>query len=91
MPAGVSDGHFLLALIHVSGGSSAVVTPPAGWTLYQRTNEGTTRAALIYYKVASSEPASYTWTFGSSLFRTGGIMAFSGVDTGNPFVRTVLR
>jgi hypothetical protein len=47
----------------------------------------TTFSQALYVHVAGgSEPASYTWTFGSSQTALGTIAAFSGVDTNSPIV-----
>lgn len=84
-PTGVSEGHFLLAGIAVTGGSTPTITPPAGWTLVTRTNNGTNLAVATYsHWVGAADPTSWTWTFGSSVRATGGIVAWSGVDTTTP-------
>jgi hypothetical protein len=38
----------------------------------------------MYTRVASSEPANYTWTFNIKTVAAAGIVAYSGVDTANP-------
>jgi hypothetical protein len=38
----------------------------------------------VYFKIAASEPANFTWSFNSNQAATGGIAAYSGVDTANP-------
>lgn len=84
-PTGVAEGHFLLAGITVSGGSNTTITPPSGWTLVTRTNNSTNLALATYYHwVAAADPANWTWTFGSSVRATAGIVAWSGVDTATP-------
>jgi Galactose oxidase-like, Early set domain/Viral BACON domain len=89
-PAGTVSGDMMVAGIYVRGqGSSAIVTPPAGWALIRRTNSGSPAGAdgslLSYHKVAgSAEPASYTWTFDISRRALGGIASYSGVNTSTP-------
>jgi hypothetical protein len=63
VPTGTQDGDMMIAAVTFASGAS--ITVPSGWTLI---NSHTTfsRATLTYYRVASSEPASYTWTIASS-------------------------
>jgi hypothetical protein len=68
--------------------NTAVVTPPAGWALIRRLDNGggSPNSLAIYGKVATiSEPASYTWTFNTSTGSAGGIQSFTGADLTNPF------
>jgi hypothetical protein len=75
----------LLAQITVRGGTGTTITAPAGWTQVRRDDSGTTLAQAVYVLVAgASEPASYTWTFSSSQKASGGIAAYSGVNTATP-------
>jgi Bacterial Ig-like domain (group 1)/Bacterial Ig-like domain (group 3) len=84
-PAGVVQNDFLIAQITVRGGIGTTITAPAGWTLLRRENNGATLGQAIYHKVATaSEPASYTWMFNGNRTASGGIIAYSGVDTANP-------
>ena len=53
----------------------------------RRTNNAsaTTNSHAVYRLLAgASEPASYLWTFSSSVGSAGGIQAFSGVNTSTP-------
>jgi hypothetical protein len=85
-PTATAEGDFLVAGITVNGGSGVTITPPSGWTLITRTNNGTNVGMASYRKFATaSEPASYTWGFGASVVRaSGGILRYTGVDTANP-------
>lgn len=76
---------------------STTLTAPSGWTLVRNVNNTTGGGTggygsrlFIYRRVAtSSEPSSYTWTFGGTPSQSGtagGILSFSGVDTSNPIV-----
>src|SRR5688572_2066374 len=63
VPAGTQDGDLLLTRIAVF--SNRTITPPAGgaWTLIREDADATVFTKVqSYYRVASSEPASYTWT-----------------------------
>lgn len=88
-PAGVVDGDVMVMTAATQDSNSSIVlNPPAGWTQVRMTYLGFTGGQVLYtwYKVASNEPASYTLTFPSGLFKLAvvGILAYSGVDTSNP-------
>jgi len=86
-PASVVSGNFLIAGITFNGGSNTTVTPPSGWTSIRKTTNGTDVGMETFRKVAGgSEPASYSWGISSSSTEraSGGIIHYSGVDTGNP-------
>ncbi len=79
VPTGVQDGDFM---VFVATCRYALVTPPAGWT--QLYSHYYASYHYVYTRVASSEPASYSWTFN---YRGGlymGCVAYrsaaSGVD-----------
>lgn len=67
-PSGTVDGDLLVAChICVLNGTLPSVTGPAGWTLVSGfptdVSDGSFKGQLrVYYKQASSEGASYTWT-----------------------------
>lgn len=61
-PAEVSDGDVLVAVTH--GYTSDSFTPPAGWVLLGVFDDSTGLRSRAYRKIASSEPANYTFTFG---------------------------
>jgi len=85
VPSGVSNGNVMLAQIGFKGGNSVTVTDPSGWTFIRQENGNSTGIGVrLYYRVASSEPASYKWTFSASEAATAGIAAYSGVSTTNP-------
>jgi hypothetical protein len=86
-PSGVLDGDVMIASIGYGLGASPIsVTPPASWTLVRHTQIGVTNmyGNAVYSRVASSEPASYTWTFNKALNLAGGISAYWNVDTTTP-------
>ncbi len=95
-PTGTVEGDFLIAQITVKGLAAGAITPPTGWCTAgdacsistnapARTN-GTGISQAVYYKFAgASEPATYTWTFPSSLRASGGIISYQGVDVTQPF------
>lgn len=94
VPAGVQDGDFLVLFV-VADTDTATITLPAGWTEVPGSPQ--TRASSLTgrcaYRIASSEPASYTVTFSGSSAGTGAVIAAYfdtvslGLDTssGNTF------
>lgn len=86
-PAGVADGHLLVAVTYIDD-SSRTWTGPAGWNTsasYIASNPGGVGVGhntQVWWKIASGEPASWTWTPSSSGFRNVAVAAFTG-GTGN--------
>jgi hypothetical protein len=86
-PTGVVDGDVMIASIGYGLGASPIsITAPASWTLVRHTQIGVTNmyGNAVYSRVASSEPASYTWTFNKALNSAGGISAYWNVDPTTP-------
>ncbi len=80
-----TTGDILIADITVYGGTGISITPPSGWVLVQRTDNGTILGVASYRKLVSfSEPSSYTWGISPSARAVGGIVAYSGVIVENP-------
>lgn len=53
MPSGISAGHLLLTHIVADDGSGLAITPPSGWTLLFRNNNGSSSLLqAVYYRVA---------------------------------------
>lgn len=93
-PAGTMAGNVMLSSIGVRP-NTVVITAPAGWTLVRRSDtdmhslkggQVNPNSLAVYSHVAGeSEPASYSWTFDTSVGGSvGGVVSFAGVDTGNP-------
>lgn len=77
-PTGVAEGGLMVATVTAAG--TGAVTTPSGWTVIKSLT-GTTLRQVTYYKVAGgSEPASYSWSLGSSRAASGGIVDYSGVN-----------
>jgi hypothetical protein len=80
-PASVQNGD-LLILGFIIGSSTGTISL-AGWTELTSVVSGSNKAFLLY-KIASSEPASYTFTITSN--NCSGIMsAWRGVNNSTPF------
>src|SRR5690242_4238314 len=59
-PTGVQSTDIVLACLIVAGGSSITITPPSGWTLVNRLNDGTKSGQAVYW--ALGNVASYQFT-----------------------------
>ena len=61
------------------------ITPPAGWNIVLRQDTSSAISTATYVKVAGgSEPASYSWSFGTAGQASGGIGSYVGVNTTTP-------
>lgn len=61
-PSGISDGNFLIAVQVTSLNAGPAPSTPSGWTLLRRVSFNTSGHDLaVYYKIAASEPGSYTF------------------------------
>jgi len=90
-PAGTVDDDLMFAILISATGSdndgSEMTSAPAGWTEeHDYINTATSgQHVYIYWKIASSEGASYTWTWtDAGCSWVGQIMTFRGVDTSDP-------
>ena len=84
LPAGTQSGDVMVAhvIVHPAGN---VITPPAGWSPVLRQDSPSAISTVSYVKVAgSSEPETYTWSFGTSGQASGGIASYIGVNTTTP-------
>ncbi|MGH7745142.1 MAG: hypothetical protein ACREQ5_10130, partial [Candidatus Dormibacteria bacterium] len=90
-PTGVVDGDLMLLAVANSSGFTAN-TAPAGWTSISQHlgeyNYGLSSAVSdlvgqVWYKIASSEPSSYTVTCTTAAVISAAIVAYSGVR--NPY------
>ena len=83
MPPTRPDGDLYVAQIAQEGGAQ-ITSIPRGWTeLTNRSMGGNTRLAT-YWKIGSSEPATYTWGSDSGKKQIGAIHRLSGIDTSSP-------
>lgn len=75
----------LVAQVVVRGAGNTTITPPTGWTLIRRDNTLLSIGSALFYKVATlNEPTSYTWNFNASQLASGGVSAYTNVNTGSP-------
>lgn len=81
VPSGVVNGDVMV--MHIS--TRAGQTPdPSGWTLVVNGFYGATINQSCWWRVASSEPASYSVTLQASAKASGVIIALSGADSTAP-------
>ena len=74
VPSGTANGNLMIAALAYD--DTGTFTPPAGWTeVLDATSNG--RVITVCYRVASSEPASYTWTASRSKATAGGILTYA--------------
>ena len=84
-PADVVQNDLLIATLAARGNTT--VTPPAGWTQIQRTNNGTTQTLAVFYRVATAADiaaTNYTFTLGANVGVAGAILRYTGVDPRYP-------
>jgi MSHA biogenesis protein MshQ len=78
-PAGLAAADVLIAQIAV--GNNLTITAPAGWTLINRSNNGSALTQAAYWKRAgASNPASESWSFSASDRAAGTMAAYRDVD-----------
>lgn len=87
-PAGVVDGDFLVIFFAIESAGSSVTTL-SGWTAHPSnplTVSADGQRGFLFYKIASSEPASWDWTWsnGGSSGANYHCLAFSGRNTSSP-------
>ena len=80
VPTGVQDGDVMVMIVY--GNAVFPVTPLTGWTDLTGANSG---SGKFYWRLASSEPASYSVaTQAGSGKMSGVIIALSGADSTSP-------
>jgi hypothetical protein len=79
VPVGVANGDIMILVYYVESDTNTVI-PPAGWTsLLRQVNTGDFMLEM-FWKRASSEPASYSWSDATAgnQWRTAVSVAYSG-------------
>ena len=64
-PSGITNGDLLIAGIMLEKGNKVTVTA-TGWTSILATNDGDQNGIRTYYKIANSEPGSYSFGINES-------------------------
>lgn len=87
VPTGTQDGDVMIAA-YGNGQDDGTTPAISGWTSIGYVEDATisNNTLALFYRVASSEPASYTMTYDSSTsnLTSGIISTFRGVDTTTP-------
>lgn len=83
VPTGVQNGDLLLVGVHQDSGTETALTPPTGWTKRNFWSLTGGHGLHVYWRVANSEPASYTWT--DSVAAVAFCLAIRGQDSTTPF------
>jgi hypothetical protein len=78
VPTGTANGDLLIAVLTAAGAGSTTWTTPSGWTVGITASQGKT----VFYKTASSEPASYTFTASGSDTHQGYILTYRNAQFG---------
>lgn len=78
VPTGVVNGDLMIMIVVVNS-TGGTITTPTGWTLWSNL----AASKSIYYRIASSEPSSYTVTYSASLTSSASIQVFrnASIDT----------
>lgn len=89
VPSGVQDGDVMFLAVFLTA-SSGSITTPGGWTpIYANSvpASSTSSHASLFWRVAASEPGSYSVTVSSGR-GSASIVALTGVDTTTPLDAT---
>lgn len=78
VPSGTTDGELLIAI--VSKTNTEAFSEPSGWNVIEENVSAISTSAAAYWRIASSEPASYSWTWTSAVKNTGLMIRISGHD-----------
>lgn len=90
-PTGTVSGDLLVAVVvryEDSGNVGVSFSAPTGWTEQATAVAAFYRVKVVYKVAGGSEPANYTWTYGSSgdsYGACGAISRITGADTSNIF------
>jgi hypothetical protein len=88
VPVGTITNDVMVALVVVgpSAGFLPTITAPIGWTSIRTDTDpgNNTLKQQLWYRVANSEPANYTWTFSLSVKAAGAIVTYANANTGGP-------
>lgn len=84
-PISTADGDLLVAWLSVrlpTSPTELLITPPTGWNLVGQIVDPTTNDTVheIYFKIANSEPASWTWNWDQDQHGTIAVGRITGHD-----------
>lgn len=86
VPAATANGDIMIAQIVLRDGSPPTVATPSGWSEIREDTADTSKdKAKLFWKLASSEPASYNMGASATCARVNAtISVYRGVDTSTP-------
>lgn len=86
-PSGVVDGDLMLCFMGIYD-ATVTVTPPAGWSVLfspeRQIGSGQDTSWFGFYKIASGEGGTQSFTLSSSEYVDQIILAYEGADTSDP-------
>lgn len=77
-PSGLTDGDLLVAIAYLEDDTNTWSSVPSGWNAGPAIANTGIFKLWSYWKIASSEPASWTWTPNTSNWRTIVVAAYTG-------------
>lgn len=77
-PSGTTDGDLLIAIFYLESDTNTWSSVPSGWQTGPTIANAGEFKLHLFWKIASSEPASWNWTPTSSAWRAGFCAAYSG-------------
>lgn len=77
-PTGTADGDLLIARLYLESDTNTFSSVPSGWSLAGSIANTAAFKLWVYWKIASGEPASWTWTPTTNAWRTAIVDAYSG-------------
>jgi hypothetical protein len=82
IPGTASAGDLALASYQWGGGTAVTATPPAGWTLIRRQDDGTNAGMALYYRLLTASDLGTSPTFTTSLSKNQTLVlrTYSGVN-----------
>lgn len=83
-PAHVADGELVFVILNIDG-SGTVNTVPTGWALIGTAQAASTDSELrVYWKVAASEGASWSWVWAATETGTAEVVTYTGAHATTP-------
>jgi hypothetical protein len=90
-PADVSDGRILLKIACLENVAESLTDADGDWTQIVNFNEtvlGSNRSIAVWWKLASSESGSYSFSHSTSAQGWGVVLSYPGVNTSTPMDAT---
>ncbi len=89
-PTGTANTDVLIAMFEGGGGTGDTYTPPAGWTLINRTDSTTVVSVASYWALGSVASTTFTISQGGLQATIGFILGYTGVDNATPMDATAV-